>query len=287
MTGRVGILAPMLVEMKPILGEVRAADTLTRAGLRVTAGSLRGRDVVLAVSGVGKVNSAAATQALIDHWEVDTLILTGVSGALVPELSPGDIVIVNQLYQYDVAIIRAGRYSPLPLARRSPKGAGRRERALTASERLTKLAAERASLVKFPFQTGRRPLVVEGAVVTGDPLVLWPEALNWLSREFGAVAIEMEGAAVAQVAQANGVEFVAVRAISDRAADLARIDLEEFVGLGGAGSSLSRGRGLVSAARFLLRRPGDAPRLLRWARAMRGAARNAAAVTIELVGALE
>lgn len=283
----VGILAPMAVEMAPLWREVRAIETKATAGLKMSRALLRNRQVVLAVSGVGKVNGAAAAQAMIDHWGLSALILTGVAGTLVPEAAPGDVVIATSHTQFDVGVIRPNHYTPMPITARRKGGKESRVRAVASSARLTRLAMERARMVEFPYQRGRRPRVVEGAVATGDPLILWPEALAQLALEFHVVAIDMEGAAVAQVAQANGVELVAVRGISDVAADLAKMELESVAGLGVAGSVKERAAGVAGAARFVATRPANVIELLRLARAMRGAARNAAAVVAELVAGLE
>lgn len=287
MAETVGILAPMAVEMAPLWREFRVTDTKAAAGLKMSRGWLRDSQVVLTIAGVGKVNGAAAAQALIDHWGLSALILTGVAGTLVPEAAPGDVVIATSHIQFDVGVVRPNHYTPMPIAVRQKEGNVSRMRAVASSGRFTRLAMERARAVDFPYQRGRRPRVIEGAVATGDSLILWPEALARLALELHVVAIDMEGAAVAQVAQANGVEMVAVRGISDVAADLAKIELENVAGLGAAGSLKDRAAGVAGAARFVASRPANVIELLRLARAMRGAARNAAAVVAELVASLE
>lgn len=286
-TERVGLLAPMELEIRPLRRELRAIETTKKAGVEMTRGLLRGRPVVLAVSGVGKVRSAIAAQAMIDQCQLDVLILTGVAGALSPELAPGDVVVATRFHQYDVGMVRRDRYTPSPSAVGSGERGGPLSTAQRASAHLARLALGRGRLVSYPWQTRRAPQVVEGAIITGDSLLLWPEGLAWLARTFDAVAIDMETAAVAQVAEVNGVEFAAIRAISDVAADMARLDLESMSGVAAAGSLGGRLTGAVRMASSMLGRPRNTVELLRLARAMRGAAANAAALVSELVAAMD
>lgn len=279
----VAILAPMDIEMKPLWREAHLVHDVTRSGLKLRHAWLRGRNVVMAVSGVGKVNSAAATQAIIDHCEPVALVLTGVSGSLVDELTPGDVVVASRFHQYDVGVVRASQYSPLPVEIRDSQGRISRCRTLRSSEHLVALALGQAKLLDLPYHPGAVPRVVEGAIITGDPLMAWPDGLERLSRTFEAVAIDMEGAAVAQVAEANGVEFVSIRGISDVAADLARIELELLLGLESSASMRERAHGLASAARYMIGHPRSAADVASFGRAMRGAAENAAVVVSRLL----
>jgi adenosylhomocysteine nucleosidase len=284
---KIGILAPMPLELKPLLAQTCVVETETRAGLKMLSGTMRGRQVALAVCGIGKVNAAMAAQAMIDFCDPDALILTGVSGALRPDVAPGDVLVVERFHQYDIGALREGRYSPLPVTVRNPRGTESRSRFFSSNERLVELATECARSLELPYRVNGSPRVVKGAIITGDVLMLWPQGLEWLSRAFDAVAIDMEGAAVAQVARANGVELLAIRGISDVAADLADLEMEKLLSFGESARLGERVGQLGDVARFVLGRPRAAGGALRLIRAMNGAARNAAALVAATVATID
>lgn len=174
-------------------------------------GRLEGNDVLLAECGVGKVNAAALTQALLAAGAT-RLVFTGVAGAVDPALEVGAVVIGSEAVQHDVDVTGLG-YEPGEVP-----GCGR---SFAADPELVAAARSAAE------EVGGLSVAV-GLVVSGDAFVASPEATARLWRDFGALCTEMEGAAVAQVCHRWGVPFVIVRSISDRADHSAEVDFRAF-----------------------------------------------------------
>jgi len=152
------------------------------------------------------------------------VIFTGVAGALGPELGPGDVVIGERLVQHDLV-----NHSALGSALRSvrnPLSGAPNPIALEPSPRLLALARQAASGIELePVAVGegsRSPRLVFGTIATGDSFVGSPLKKAQLREALGADAVEMEGAAVAQVCHQLGVPFLVVRGLSDRAGNGAR-----------------------------------------------------------------
>lgn len=174
-------------------------------------GELEGHRVLLAECGIGKVNAAALTQALLSAGAT-RLVFTGVAGAVDPQLEVGDVVVSSEAVQHDVDVTGLG-YEPGEVP-----GSGR---VWNADPQL--MEAARAAAAELP---GVRTMV--GRVASGDTFVASAERTRWLAQGFGAAATEMEGAAVAQICARWGVPFVIVRSISDSADHAAEVDFRAF-----------------------------------------------------------
>ena len=174
-------------------------------------GTLEGHRVLLAEGGIGKVNAAALTQALLSAGAT-RLLFTGVAGAVDPALAVGDVVISSDTVQHDVDVTGLG-YQPGEVP-----GSGT---FWSADPELIEAARAAAQELK-----GARTVV--GRVASGDAFVASPEATARIARAFGAACTEMEGAAVAQVCARWGAPFVVVRSISDSADHSAQVDFRAF-----------------------------------------------------------
>lgn len=174
-------------------------------------GTLEGHRVLLAECGIGKVNAAALTQALLGAGAT-RLVFTGVAGAVDPALAVGDVVISADTVQHDVDVTGLG-YQPGEVP-----GSGTFWQADTALIEAARAAAQELQ--------GARTVV--GRVASGDTFVASQEATARIARAFGAACTEMEGAAVAQVCARWGVPFVVVRSISDSADHSAQVDFRAF-----------------------------------------------------------
>lgn len=227
-----------------VIGAMAEEVALLRAALRGPAaggsgpfewlsGELSGTRVLLSECGVGKVNAAALTQALLAAGAA-RVVFTGVAGAVDPTLAVGDVVISVDAVQHDVDVSALG-YEPGDVP-----GSGR---VWTADEALRVAAV--AAARDLP---GVR--VVEGRVASGDRFVADPAAVASLRARLGAACVEMEGAAVAQVCAAWGVPFVIVRSVSDTADHGAEVDFRAFTGLAAARAE--------AVVRGLLKRLGPA-----------------------------
>ena len=189
------------------------------SGLEFRLGRLGEQEVVLLRCGVGKVNAAMATQVLIDRFGVEAVIFTGLAGALVSHLNPGDVVVSSSVVQYDIDLTAFGR---------RPGEIPDLNRMFDADSRLVHAACDAFEATEAG-RTQKSRLQV-GTVATGDTFVSDPDKIRWLQREFGAVATEMEGGAVGQVCHMNRVPFVVIRIISDSASGGAAGEFIIFLG---------------------------------------------------------
>ena len=224
----IGIIAAMREELAAVRDALRAGGPVQAeraAGVELERGVLAGREVVLALSGIGKV--AAATTAALLCERVDAVVMVGTAGGLGADVKPGDVVVATAALQHD--------FDARPLwPRRVLPGLGV-ERIATAPALTDVLAAaaeqvcaeHRADLAELGLG---RPSVHRGLVVSGDVFVATVEASALLRSDLpDALAVEMEGAAVAQVCHVAGVPFGLVRTISDRADSDAHLDFPVFL----------------------------------------------------------
>lgn len=231
-TGRIGIMAAMPPELQAVLDLMPDEHRETLAGRHFWPGRLAGHDVVAVVSGIGKVAAATTAALLIERYGVQTLLFTGVAGGLGNGVQVGDVVVAGHLMQHDLDV------SPLFPRHEVPGyGLSRFTTDLTWQARLTQAA--RDTLTHRVQHLGQQAVddfglaqarVHEGLIVSGDRFVATSAESDALRRELpDALAVEMEGAAVAQVCHDFGVPFAAVRTISDRADDSAHVDFNRFV----------------------------------------------------------
>jgi adenosylhomocysteine nucleosidase len=188
-------------------------------------GVLDGRQVAVAASGIGKVNAAKAATLLLDHFHPSEILFTGVAGGISPGLAPGDIVIGERTAQHDFGEVTATGFHPKPTGPGIPLLMDAPQRLVTLAEAASKAAA----LEKVPTSEGERvPRVVRGVIVTGDVFVASPAKTAELRGTFQADAVEMEGAAVAQVCWQQKVPCLILRCVSDKADAAASVDFERF-----------------------------------------------------------
>lgn len=209
------IVGAMVEETEPLLAA--AIDAVAeRAGPFVLhRARLDGVPVLLATCGIGKVQAAALTQALLDRGAA-AVLFTGVAGGVDPTLRVGDLVVAADALQHDVDVTALG-YAlgqvPGHEAVRWVADADLRDRVAVAAR-----AVARAEGVR----------VVVGTVASGDRFVADPADVAHLRSAFGAACAEMEGAAVAQVCAAWGVPWSIVRSVSDTADHTAHVDFRAF-----------------------------------------------------------
>lgn len=214
----IGIIAAMDLEMETFAQEIQQVKEKTLCGRKFLQGTLFGKEVVLVVSGIGKVNAAVTTQVLVDNFLVDKIIHTGVAGGLAPELNPGDVVVASALIQHDFDTSEFG----------DPKGlvAGFDSVDMLPDQELSQALFE--SCQKVIALDTEKWQVLRGKVATGDQFIASKEKSLEIRDTFDASACEMEGAAVAQAALINQIPFVVLRAISDNASTGAKTDYQSF-----------------------------------------------------------
>lgn len=211
----IGIIGAMIEEVEILREKMEIESTETIAGMEFYKGTLDGENIVLVQSGVGKVNAAACTQVLVDHFGVDYLINSGVAGGLNPDVNIGDIVISTDAVQHDVDVTAFGE-KPGVISRMDTSY-------FEADEKLIQLAQSATEGLTGDIQ------VFQGRIASGDQFIADAEKQAWITENFSAYAVEMEGAAIAHVAHLNEVPFVIIRAISDDASGEADVKYEDFL----------------------------------------------------------
>jgi adenosylhomocysteine nucleosidase len=208
-------------------------------GIEFVAGKLNGQKVIIAWTGIGKVNAAMTTTLLIEHFKPQYIIFTGIAGAVNPELRPGDIVIAAKTAHHDM-----GTVWPEGLF---VKGVKNRLDGIEnpvffpADEKLVKYAmqaARRIDMQSVETVTGqRKPKIITGVIVTGDSFIASTEKCAELRKKLEADAVEMEGAAVAQICYQRQIDHLVIRSISDSANEGAVTDKQMFYILAAKNSS--------------------------------------------------
>ncbi|MDW0110716.1 5'-methylthioadenosine/adenosylhomocysteine nucleosidase [Sporosarcina aquimarina] len=211
----IGIIGAMLEEVEILRDKMEIEKTETAAGMEFYKGTLDGENIVLVQSGVGKVNAAACTQVLVDHFKVDYLINSGVAGGLSPDVTIGDIVISTDAVQHDVDITAFGE-KPGVISRMDTS-------VFEADDKLIGLAQASAEGLDSDIH------VVQGRIASGDQFIASPEKKDWITETFSPAAVEMESAAIAHVAHLNSVPFVIIRSISDDASGEAEMKYDDFI----------------------------------------------------------
>ena len=211
MIGIIGAMAQEVINLKEAMTDVTVE---TAAQMDFYQGKLRGIDVVVVRSGIGKVNAAVCTQILIDKYKVKRIINTGIAGSLNKRIDIGDIVLSRDALQHDMDATGFGyKLGQIP----------QMEESVFKGDRTMIYIAEQCCkrvLPEIDYHIGR--------VVSGDQFISDKEKKEWLIKNFEGYCTEMEGAAIAQAAYLNNVPFLVIRAISDKADDSAEMEYAEF-----------------------------------------------------------
>jgi adenosylhomocysteine nucleosidase len=215
----------------------RPGDVKEIGGHSFWRGRIAGREAVFVESGAGKVNAGVATSLLLDRFACGALMLCGVAGGLDPALGVGDVVIGTAHVQHDYGTHREGYFLTIQPGSRPSRGTDDWKPGYPESEPLvTRLrqAIDGFALAPLPAEVGvgpRVPRVHFGTILTGDSFINAEDHRQRLHGEFAAKAVEMEGGAVAQVAQRWGgdIPFVNVRCLSDLAGRSSHLDFRAFL----------------------------------------------------------
>jgi adenosylhomocysteine nucleosidase len=214
---RTALIAAMNEELAALLPAIEGVTRGQIGGREFWLGQLAGQPVVAVMSGIGKVAAAITATLLIDHYQVDRILFLGVAGGLGEGVKVGDVVVADALLQHDMDA------SPL---------FPRHEVPLTGMSRFPVDTAFSVSVARGAQAAlaGSQARVHRGLIVSGDRFVS-TAAESRAVREMlpSALAVEMEGAAVAQVCHAFGTPLAVVRSISDRADDTAHVDFPRFL----------------------------------------------------------
>ena len=226
-------------ELRALLAAMPDEQPVVLAGRQFWLGHLDGHDVVAVLSRIGKVAAAMTATLLVHEFGAERAIFTGTAGGLRPAVQVGDVVVASALLQHDMDASPLFPRHEIPLYGTDrfhadealSAGLADAARAMFADADAgtddADLALDAAQLRVFGIAT---PRVHAGMVVSGDRFVASAsEAAALRQRLPDALAVEMEGAALAQVCHDLGVPFAVVRTISDRADDSAHVDFSRFV----------------------------------------------------------
>ena len=199
-----GIIGAMESEVRALCNELVNHETVEYAGLKFFTGLLKGKDVVIVKSGIGKVNAALCAQALILKFSVTKIINTGIAGAFAKGLEVFDFVVSTAAVYHDFDTTafgyKQGQVPGLP-------------ETFPADEALAAAAVTAFGKTEF----AKKHKVVKGIVASGDQFISDSAAKRTIQAHFDPACVEMEGCAIAQACYLNKVPFVIVRCMSDMA----------------------------------------------------------------------
>ena len=221
-----GILGAFGEEVRILKDSLQNRQDLSYSGLKFYKGVLHGRHVVVAETGVGKVNAAMTTAVLIDRFHPKEVIFTGIAGAINPTLRPGDLVIGDKLVQHDLGFLGPDGFKLE--AEKNPVTDSRNPIFFQSDARLLIMADEAAKTADFESIGDRKPKAITGIIATGDLFVASEAKSKEIRESVNADAVEMEGAAVAQVCFQLTTPFIVIRSMSDSANSTAKADLKTF-----------------------------------------------------------
>ncbi|WP_414929897.1 5'-methylthioadenosine/adenosylhomocysteine nucleosidase [Variovorax sp. Root473] len=219
-------------ELSALLARMPDEQRVRVAGRDFWVGHLQGQPVVAVLSRIGKVAAAVTATVLLERFGVRAIVFTGVAGGLAPGVNVGDVVVATELLQHDMDASPIFPKYEVPLM-------GRSRFAVDAAIGDALAAVAEGTLRDPVGLVGqkavdefhlRSPKVHRGLLISGDRFVSTTAESEALQRSLpDALAVEMEGAAMAQACHDYGMPFAALRTISDRADDAAHGDFTRFV----------------------------------------------------------
>jgi len=231
----IGIMAAMHEELNRIVAMLSDVSEEKAGHKLVTLGMLNNKKVVVVFSGWGKVAAATTSTMLIERYAISQLIFTGVAGAVQEPLNIGDIVIGTSFVQHDmdcagVLGIKRFEIPLLSLIEIPSSKALQLESEKSANAYLKSNLASDVDEEELQNLNITRPKIYSGLIASGDQFISSEEKLQALKQALPELlAVEMEGAAVAQVAYEYDLPFIVIRVISDKANDDSLIDFPRFI----------------------------------------------------------
>ena len=209
----IGILGAMHEEIKEIRKNVTNQKKIYIGDYEFITGKLANKEIVLAFSGIGKVNSATSATLMISKFNINKLVFVGIAGSISKHFKIKDIIIGDKLIQhdFDVSSFANSKLGDIP---------GEKDSVFRSNKVLMD------TFIKISKNTKHN--IKKGCILTGDQFISDKKKCEFLANYFNGAAVEMEGAAVAQVCTKLKIPFLVLRMISDNANDDAKIDYEKF-----------------------------------------------------------
>ena len=214
----IGIIGAMKIEVEALCAAMTDTESTTISGMEFVCGTLKGKRVVCAKCGIGKVFAAMCTQTMILHYAPDVIVNSGVAGTLSEHLSIGQIALADQMVQHDMDTSPIG--DPVGLI------SGINIIYIPADKAVTAALAAAVEAVDVPYK--------RGTIASGDQFICHTADKERITKSFEAedkpvIACEMEGAAIGQVCYVNEVPYAILRAISDGGDEQAFVDYPTFL----------------------------------------------------------
>ena len=206
----IGIICAMQIEADGIIALCENVKTRTHAKMKFTLGTLHGKDVCVVVCGVGKVNAAMCALMLIEKYKPDLVLNSGVAGSLSPIVGIGDIVVASKSVEHDM----------------NGTALGDKQGEITFPDgnmMFFECDKQASTLLAAICREIPDTKVAQGIIASGDIFVSDRKQRFKINDRFGALACEMEGAAIGHVCVRCEVPYGIIRAISD--------DLDENTGM--------------------------------------------------------
>ena len=271
---RIAIVSAFAPELALLRDELSDVAMYSLNGVEFVTGTMQRREVVLFLSGISVVNAAMTAQLALDHFEIERIVFSGIAGGVDPALRIGDVVIADRWGQYlelvfaretdggwrtppffDYPYANFGMLFPRSVSVQRAGAAGPETRfwfpadpALLAAARMAaaEVVLARCTADGTCLRSDPR-VVVGGPGVSGSAFIDNAEFREYAFDTFGARVLDMESAAVAHVAYANGIPFLAIRSLSDLAGGGAgENQMEAFLGLA-AGNATAVVKALLRA----------------------------------------
>jgi adenosylhomocysteine nucleosidase len=225
-TGLLGAFPP---ELALLQNKMENKKDLWIQNIHFIKGVLNGKVVVLAQTGIGKVNAAITTTLMIEHFKPHEIIFSGIAGGIDTTMAAGDIVIGTRVAYHDYGTLTdtGMLYSATknvnmqlnPLYFTCDTNLVNEAVAAAGKLRLEKIKREGGSFI---------PVIKKGTIVTGDTFVASDAVTQRLRNDMHAAATEMEGASIAQTCWQQNVPFLIIRSLSDKANNKAANDVISF-----------------------------------------------------------
>ena len=225
----IAILSALPQEQRGLMALLQQPQKITHASRDFWLGNLYGQPVVLALSRIGKVAAATTATALVERFGVRCIVFTGVAGGLGHGVKVGDVVVATELMQHDLDVSPLFPRYEVPLY-----GKARFPCDPVLSALLFKASCNAVAHESLASHGYADACVHQGLIASGDRFVCGADESGMLGNTMASaghavLAVEMEGAAIAQVCLDYRVPFAVMRTISDRADDSAHVDFHAFV----------------------------------------------------------
>lgn len=224
----VAIFSALLAEIELLVRNLDAPKAAELGAWPIWEGDIADRRVVLAKTGLGKVNTAALAALVWQRYRPGTMLFTGVAGGLDPSLHIGDVVVGKRSIQHDAGVLGSDglqRYQAGHIPFYNPTD----DFGFIPSDGLLGKAKQAVANARLEPVLDREPTVVLGTILTGDQFLHDSGIRHDLFVALGAQAIEMEGAALAQTAALLGADHLIIRSLSDLASGESVEHFDRFV----------------------------------------------------------